>query len=219
MADRKKSKKPSNKTNNIDHLKTDIASFASSLGLSTSLPPSDSSGGFNDVDFRNPKKPTPKPSKPQNRNTHNSKPNQRPNNFSKPTKPPFPDINTNNDKAKSFENLPKLPLISAVNIGVWYEEAEELEGKVAVKMKRVEARNEREWSVEVGKKRKLAERLMAQYTADYEASKGKSGDIKLLLTTQRSGTASDKISAFSVLVGDDPIANLRSLDALLGNLI
>ncbi|KAL6137378.1 hypothetical protein ACLB2K_062670 [Fragaria x ananassa] len=211
MADRKKSKKPSNKTNNIDHLKTDIASFASSLGLSTSLPPSDSSGGFNDVDFRNPKKPTPKPSKPQNRNTHNSKPN-----LSKPTKPPFPDINTNNDKAKSFENLPKLPLISAVNIGVWYEEAEELEGKVAVKMKRVEARNEREWSVEVGKKRKLAERLMAQYTVDYEASKGKSGDIKLLLTTQRSGTASDKISAFSVLVGDDPIANLRSLDALSG---
>ncbi|XP_050383837.1 protein SLOW WALKER 2 [Argentina anserina] len=215
MADRKKrSKKPSN---NVDNLKTDIASFASSLGLSTSLPPSDTSG-FNDVDFRHPKKPAPKrPSKPQNI----SKPqNERPN-FAKPNPkpPPFPDLN-NPEASKSFESLPKLPLISATSIGVWYEEAEELEGKVVGKMKRVVvvvgARNEKEWSGEVAKKRKLAERLMAQYTADYEASKGKSGDIKLLLTTQRSGTASDKISAFSVLVGDDPIANLRSLDALLG---
>ena len=83
----------------------------------------------------------------------------------------------------------------------------------------MEARNDKEWGIEVAKRRKLAERLMAQYTADYEASKGRSGDIKLLLTTQRSGTASDKISAFSVLVGDDPIANLRSLDALLGNVV
>ncbi|PRQ51668.1 putative CCAAT-binding factor [Rosa chinensis] len=219
MADRKKSKKPTN--NNIEHLKTDIASFASSLGLSTSLPPSDSSG-FNDVDFRNPKKPQqrPKPSKPQNskpqnRNTQNFKPNERPN-LSKPPFPSVPDVTSNSEKAKTFENLPKLPLISATNIGVWYEEAEELEGKVVGKMKKAEARSDKEWSGEVAKKRKLGERLMAQYTADYEASKGKSGDIKLLLTTQRSGTASDKISAFSVLVGDDPIANLRSLDALLG---
>lgn len=102
-------------------------------------------------------------------------------------------------------------------MGVWYEEAEELEGKVlGKKTKTAEATNEDEWKGVVANKRKLGERLMAQYTADYESSKGKSGDIKLLLTTQRSGTASDKISAFSVLVGDDPIANLRSLDALLG---
>jgi len=37
-----------------------------------------------------------------------------------------------------------------------------------------------------------------------------------LISTQRSGTAADKVSAFSVLVGDNPVANLRSLDALLG---
>ena len=38
----------------------------------------------------------------------------------------------------------------------------------------------------------------------------------MLVSTQRSGTAADKVSAFAVLVGDNPIANLRSLDALLG---
>jgi hypothetical protein len=38
----------------------------------------------------------------------------------------------------------------------------------------------------------------------------------MLISTQRSGTAADKVSAFSVLVGDNPVANLRSLDALLG---
>lgn len=234
MADPKKSKRPSN--NNMEHLKTDIASFASSLGLSTSLPPSNSSG-FNDVDFRNPKKPqqkpkpapNQKPSEPQNRNTQNFNPQNRNTqkfrpNFSKsdpkPLVPSLPDINNNSEKARNFDNLPKLPLITASNMGVWYEEGEELEGKVlGKKTKTAEATNEEEWKGVVANKRKLGERLMAQYTADYESSKGKSGDIKLLLTTQRSGTASDKISAFSVLIGDDPIANLRSLDALLGNLI
>jgi len=81
---------------------------------------------------------------------------------------------------------------------------------------RVEVRNVEQWKAVVEKKRELGERLMVQYAKDYEASRGQSGDIKMLVTTQRSGTATDKVSAFSVMVGDNPIANLRSLDALLG---
>jgi hypothetical protein len=41
----------------------------------------------------------------------------------------------------------------------------------------------------------------------------------MLLATQRSGTNADKVSAFSVLIGDNPVGNLRSLDALLGILL
>lgn len=38
---------------------------------------------------------------------------------------------------------------------------------------------------------------MTQYAQDYEASRGKSEDIRMLvITKQRSGTAADKVSAF-----------------------
>lgn len=87
---------------------------------------------------------------------------------------------------------------------------------VGKEKKKVEARDLNEWKSFVEKKRELGERLMAQYAKDYESSRGQSGDIKMLYATQRSGTVTDKVSAFSVLVGDNPIANLRSLDALLG---
>ncbi|CAB4302711.1 unnamed protein product [Prunus armeniaca] len=227
MAD-SKSKKPANNSDDIEHLKSDIASFASSLGLATSLPPS-SSSGFNDVDFRKPgpkkpqKKPKPapnqKPTKNQKPNNQNFKSNEKPDSSKPKLTLSSLEDNTNKEKAKNFEkfkNLPKLPLIAASNLGVWYEEAEELERKVLANGKKAEVRNAEEWKSVVAKKRELGERLMVQYVADYESSKGKSGDIKLLLTTQRSGTASDKISAFSVLVGDNPIANMRSLDALIG---
>ncbi|KAJ1408291.1 CCAAT-binding factor [Sesbania bispinosa] len=101
-------------------------------------------------------------------------------------------------------------------LGVWFEDAAELEAKVIGEGKRVEMRNVEEWKGFVEKKREMGERLMAQYAHDYESTRGNSSDIKMLVSTQRSGTAADKVSAFSVLVGDNPIANLRSLDALLG---
>lgn len=69
------------------------------------------------------------------------------------------------------------------------------------------------------KKKELAERLLGQYVIDYEQSRGQSGDIKMVLATQRSGTVTDKVSAFSVLVGDNPIANIRSIDSLVGNVL
>ncbi|KAK2998509.1 hypothetical protein RJ639_024601 [Escallonia herrerae] len=104
------------------------------------------------------------------------------------------------------------------SVGVWYEDAAQLEVKVIGK-KKVEYKNLVEWKNLVAKKKELGERLLAQYTQDYEASRGHSGDIKMLVATQRSGTAADKVSAFSVMIGESPIANVKSLDALIGRMV
>ncbi|KAK7294502.1 hypothetical protein RJT34_17391 [Clitoria ternatea] len=223
------SNKSSTKQEDVELLKADVASFASSLGLSTSLPYS----GFNDVDFRKPKpnKPQKKQKTPQNATPqHTQKPKDKPftqknephvNQNAKPKPEPKPPVlsleDANREKGYyKLRNLPKLPLMKASALNVWFEDAVELEAKVIGEGKRVEMRNVEEWKGFVEKKRELGERLMAQYAQDYESSRGKSSDIKMLISTQRSGTAADKVSAFSVLVGDNPIANLRSLDALLG---
>ncbi|CAK9310566.1 unnamed protein product [Citrullus colocynthis] len=223
MAASKATNKASNTIDDIDALKGEIASFASSLGLASST----QSSGFNDVDFRkkgplkpikHPKKPkrTPEqePTKTQNPKALNPKSKEQPK-----RKPPVLALDDGNDKPRSFDkfkNLPKLPLVKASVLGTWYVDAAELEAKVMGNEKKIEVKNMDEWKKLVQKKRELGERLMAQYAQDYEASRGKSGDIRMLVTTQRSGTAADKVSAFSVMVGDNPVANLRSLDALLG---
>ncbi|KAI9160002.1 hypothetical protein LWI28_004150 [Acer negundo] len=233
----------------IDQLKSELASFASTLGLNSS-----SSSGFNDSDFRktgtikrnNEKKPAfentqnPK-SKNQNKNnkkkhidqnstepqkltengrSHFEQEPRKKNENSKQKPVPKPPVlslasgggGANHDK---FKKLPKLPLVKASNVGVWYVDAEELEKRVCgggeERKKRVVVNFK-----EVERKRELGERLLWQYVADYEGSRGQTGDIKMLVATQRSGTAADKVSAFSVMVGDNPVANLRSLDGLLG---
>ncbi|KAL9304238.1 hypothetical protein ACSQ67_021501 [Phaseolus vulgaris] len=220
----------SNKEEDVDILKSDVASFASSLGLSTSH----SHSGFNDVDFRKakpnkppkkqqpPEKATPQSTqKPKNKTLNkNNGPHEKSNPKPEPKpKPPVLSLENGSSKEKGFnkfKNLPKLPLIKASGLGVWFEDMAELEEKVIGEGKRVELRNMEEWKGFVEKKRELGERLMAQYAKDYESSRGQSGDIKMLVSTQRSGTAADKVSAFAVLVGDNPMANLRSIDALLG---
>ncbi|AES94857.2 putative CCAAT-binding factor [Medicago truncatula] len=234
MAAKSKSDKPLTNTEDINLLKSEVASFASSLGLSTSQT---NSSGFNDVDFR---KTKPKKQQPQQQKTPEKvtpQNNQKPNNktfgksnqphenskLKKPEpKPKPPVLSLNNDANKEkgyynkFKNLPKLPLMKASELGVWFEDAGELEGKVIGEGKKVDVKNLGEWKGFVEKKRVLGERLMAQFAQDYESTRGRSSDIKMLISTQRSGTAADKVSAFSVLVGDNPVANLRSLDALLG---
>ncbi|KAJ6714998.1 CCAAT-BINDING FACTOR-RELATED [Salix viminalis] len=237
-----KSTKPSKE--NIEALKSEVASFASSLGLASSA---SSYSGFNDTDFRNPKpkskpkpkqkdhKPPPPPfQKPQLDKKTSSKPppfrikndkSQKP--ISKPTpKPPVLSLDAGDDqnsnitrKFDKYKNLPKLPLVKAGAVGVWHVDLMELEnkvlgeeskGKLEVKM------GVGEWKSFVEKKRELGERLLWQYGKDYEQGRGQKGDIKMLVATQRSGTNADKVSAFSVLIGDNPVGNLRSLDALLG---
>ncbi|XWS16115.1 hypothetical protein CRYUN_Cryun34aG0057900 [Craigia yunnanensis] len=222
----------------VELLKSDIASFVSSLGFSTdaSLPYS----GFNDADFRKTGslKP-PKPPRTPNNEKRSSQLEKKPNNTQIPktdkntnnnerTKPRPPvlsleDTNKNNSLFREddkFKNSPALPLVKASALSVWYEDEWKLEKKVFGEEENgknaVEVRNVDEWKRLVEKKRELRERLMWQYAKDYELSKGKSGDMKMVLASQRSGTAADKVSAFSFVVADNTVANLKSLDGLLG---
>lgn len=103
--------------------------------------------------------------------------------------------------------------------GVWHDDAAELEEKLIGKDKKIESKSVEEWNDLVEKKKELGERLLAQYAQEYMSSRGQHGDIKMLFATQRSGTAADKVSALSVLIGDNAVANLRAIDSLLGNLI
>ncbi|CAI9779931.1 unnamed protein product [Fraxinus pennsylvanica] len=102
-------------------------------------------------------------------------------------------------------------------MSVWYKDAALLEEKVIGDNKRIKFKSVDEWKGLVEEKKNVGERLMAQYVREYETSRGQSGDIKMLIATQRAGTAADKVAAFTVLVGDNPVANLRSIDMLLAN--
>lgn len=218
-----KPKKPQD-SQNEDVLKSDVASFASSIGLSSSL----SSSGFNDSDFRKtgPLKQTNSTKKETNNKREKPKPlkqnNKNPRNQLKPkVQHPLLSIDDNNNSRgfDKFKNLSKLPLVKAKSLGVWFVDSAELEGKVIGsnnEKKKVEFKNVEEWKSLVAKKKDLGERLLAQYAQDFEASKGQSSDIKMLSATQRSGTAADKVSAFSVMIGENPVANIKSLDALIG---
>ncbi|KMT04769.1 hypothetical protein BVRB_7g169480 [Beta vulgaris subsp. vulgaris] len=262
MANSKPKKSSQATPENMEKIQSDIASFASSLGLASSLP----SSGFNDTDFRPRKKKPQEPqsssqdkspmsqksqnknpnsAKPQNKNPNSQKPQNPKPNTSKPQNPKTNpqkshnqnsnmkndpksrkfsnnngEFSANNNDQRSFEkykNLPKLPLVKANALATWHADQGELEEKVmgGGERKKMEIGDAEEWKNLVEKKKELGERLLAQYAFDYEASRGQSGDIKMLIATQRSGTAADKVSAYSVLIGDNPIANLRSLDALL----
>uniref|UniRef100_A0A5B7B011 Putative CCAAT/enhancer-binding protein zeta n=1 Tax=Davidia involucrata TaxID=16924 RepID=A0A5B7B011_DAVIN len=227
-----KSKK-SEQPQDIELLKSEVASFASSIGIASSLP----SSGFDDSDFRKtgplklsnkppPKKPSEKKPSEKPKFSDDKKPEQRDkfknnknNNNEERPKPRVQPLLVDNPRGvDKFKNLPMLPLVKASLLSVWYVDAAELEEKVigSEAKTKVEFRNVEEWKSLVAKKKELAERLLAQYAQHYESLRGQSGDIKMLIATQRSGTAADKVSAFSVMVGENPIANLRSLDALLG---
>ncbi|KAL0319476.1 UNVERIFIED_CONTAM: CCAAT/enhancer-binding protein zeta [Sesamum angustifolium] len=205
-------------------LQSDLASFASSLGFSSAAAPS---SGFNDSDFRKtgPIKPqsqppsnTQKNSSQKNFNIKNRKPNPRKD--QKPAKNQKYEPRNSNLLAETdnnrFKNLPKLPLVKASALGVWHDDAAELEEKLIGKDKKIEFNSVEEWRSLVEKKKELGERLLVQYAQDYLSSRGQHGDIKMLVATQRSGTAADKVSALSVLIGDNAVANLRSIDSLLG---
>ncbi|KAL6496913.1 hypothetical protein OROGR_028842 [Orobanche gracilis] len=209
-------------------LQSDIASFASSLGLlSSGSAAAVPTSGFKNSDKRKtgpvkPQSQSPstfrKNSSQKNPKIEHRKPNLRRND--KPAANQKHDIRNSNllaDKNDNrFKNLPKLPLVKATALGVWYNDAAELEEKLIGKDKKLEGNNVEEWKVLVEKKKELGERLLAQYAQDYLFSRGQHGDIKMLFATQRSGTAADKVSALSVLIGDNAVANLRSVDSLLG---
>lgn len=236
--------KPLSKSSqDLSLLTSDIASFASSIGLASSLP----SSGFNDTDFRKPaKSQTQKRKKPKKDQKHKNEVkegepnsnigNEEGNAFGaskqnkdapvKQTIQPKPkpgflsiDDESTGIKAKRFDefkSLPKLPLVKASLLSSeWYNDAAELEEKVFGGRK-VAVTSKEDFEGVVEKKRELGERLMWQYAEDFVTSKGKSGDMKMVISAQKSGTVADKITAFEIMVGENPIANMRSLDALLG---
>lgn len=65
-------------------------------------------------------------------------------------------------------------------------------------------------------KRKEAEQLMEKAVSDYEKSRSKDSDTRWLMTARRSGTSSDKVAAMTVMLQDNSMLNLRTLDALIG---
>lgn len=202
----------------------DVASFASSLGLSSAdsdfrKPPKQSSN--NSISNSSSSNPNNNKNKKRDKNNYNNnnKPNKQSKEQPKPrAQPPIAPIDNNPHTFDKFKNLPKLPLVKASSLGIWYVDAAQLELKLLGNgdKTKVEYKNVDEWKLLVSKKKDLGERLMAQYAQDFETSRGKTGDIKMLTATQRSGTAADKVSAFSVMVGENPVANIKSLDALIG---
>ncbi|XXG53403.1 hypothetical protein AAC387_Pa03g1495 [Persea americana] len=207
--------------NETDLIKSDVASFASSIGLSSSSLPKSS---FDDSDFRKsgPLKPTktPKPlppkTPPSSRNPKFQKRTQNPSHHSRPN--PLFDSSKSPQNRTNGQDLPKLPLMKASALsGQWHVDAAELESKVLGEGggRNIGDRNVKEVMRLAPEKKGLAQRLLEQYANDYESSRGTSGDIRLVAATQRSGTAKDKVAAFTCMVDDNPIANVRSLDALL----
>ncbi|XP_047082099.1 protein SLOW WALKER 2-like [Lolium rigidum] len=212
-AKKKKKKKlaASGEEGDLDAIKSDVASFASSLGL---VPGAGSSSGFDDSDFRksgpiNAPKP---PKHPQTPEAASKPPNP------KPTKKPHPLELHGPHTATTTSAATNYPLVKAGALsGQWYADADELETKVLGDRKHAPpAMGLQEMQRLVERKRELAEKLMAQYSRDYDTGRRGTGDLKLLEMSAKSGTSSDKVSAFTCLVEDNPIANMRALDSLIG---
>jgi ribosome biogenesis protein MAK21 len=219
---KKKSKKPSageGDGEDMDLLKSDVATFASSLGLVAGA--GDPAGGFDDSDFRKsgPMKKPPKPPSEQSHQTteNTANPHQNP----KPSKKPHPlELHGPLTTAKPGSVTTNYPLMKAAALsGQWYTDADELEAKVLGARKQAPpAVGLQEMQRMVERKRELAEKLMVQYAREYDTVRRGHGDLKLLEISAKSGTSADKVSAFTCLVEDNPIANIRALDSLFGEL-
>ncbi|XP_066397430.1 protein SLOW WALKER 2-like isoform X2 [Miscanthus floridulus] len=216
----KKAKKPSARGpdgEDLDALKSDVATFASSLGL---LPGAgDSSGGFDDSDFHK-SGPMNKSSKPPSKQPHQNPDNTAtPHLNPRPTKKPHPlELRDPYAATKPGAVNTNYPLMKAAALsGQWYTDADKLEARVLSGRKQVPpAVGLQEMQGIVERKRELAEKLMAQYVREYDAVRRGHGDLKLLEISAKSGTSADKVSAFTCLVEDNPIANMKALDSLLG---
>ncbi|XP_058108729.1 protein SLOW WALKER 2 [Magnolia sinica] len=209
--------KPSKSQNpdSIDLLQSEIASFASSIGLSSSQNPP--STGFDDSDFKKtgPIKP-PKADKPP-RPKLQTQPAVDKNHHPRPKhRPPLlaqPSVHESNS-----QDLPKLPLMKAVReLGCWYVDEAELESKVLGNggsggSTKLDVEKVRRLAEE---KRRVGERLLVQYANEYEKVSMKDGEMRMAKDMQKKGTAVDKVVASTTIVTANPIANLRSVDALL----
>ncbi|XP_020198114.1 protein SLOW WALKER 2 [Aegilops tauschii subsp. strangulata] len=218
---KKKKKKKSaagGEEDDIDAIKSDVASFASSLGL---VPGAGNSSGFDDSDFRK-SGPMSAPKPPKHPQTPEAPANTEPPQNPKPTKKPHPlelhGPRTAATTSATTSATTNYPLVKAGALsGQWYADAAELEARVLGDRKHAApAVGLQEMQRMVERKRELAEKLMAQYSREYDSVRRGTGDLKLLEMSAKSGTSADKVSAFTCLVEDNPIANMRALDSLLG---
>ncbi|ERN00655.1 CCAAT/enhancer-binding protein zeta [Amborella trichopoda] len=225
--------KKTRKGEDIDQLRSEVTEFASKLGLGSAI-----SSGFDDSDFRKTGPIKPSGSSPPSKSTKKneirasnseekrsstaSNSNQKAN-FSKKDKKPngiraFGEkSNRNNETVISREAMPpiknKLPLMKPSSLsGQWYVDASKLESKIVKEGVGIGTKPSDEL---VKEKWEVGGRLMGQYVAEYEQASQKSGDMRMVATAQRSGTGADKVAAFTVLIQDNPIANMRAVDSLL----
>lgn len=213
---KKKKKKPAagGEEDDIDAIKSDVASFASSLGL---VPGAGNSSGFDDSDFRK-SGPMSAPKPPKHPQTPEAPANTEPLQNPKPTKKPHPLELHAPHTAATTSAATNYPLVKASALsGQWHADAAELEARVLGDRKHAPpAVGLQEMQRMVERKRELAEKLIMQYSREYDSVRRGTGDLKLLEMSAKSGTSSDKVSAFTCLVEDNPIANMRALDSLLG---
>jgi len=224
----------------VNALKAEVASFASSLGLAGIS--STQNTGFNDADFQKKgpiksSKPAKNPASKQSakpRELKTAKNDSKPGNIKAfkgkrsqgeegkgPLKGHGPlhsaenaTVGQNNGTAKK---LPKLPLMKPSSLSSpWYANASSVEAKLVPADAKSSA-NLTKPALEalLQTKRQLAQRLMDQYVSEYEISSGKSADMRMVSMAQKSGTTADKVAAITVLVQDNPLANIKALDTIL----
>ncbi|CAI5466910.1 unnamed protein product [Closterium sp. Yama58-4] len=76
--------------------------------------------------------------------------------------------------------------------------------------------SEAEWMALAEQLRGEGDALLKEAAEAYERRKESSSDARWLAAVRRSGTAADRVAALTVVIQDDPVANLSNLDALLG---
>lgn len=116
------------------------------------------------------------------------------------------------------KKLPKLPLMKPSSLSSpWYASAASVEAKFVSTDAKLSANLTKPARESLPQtKGQLAQRLMDQYVLEYEISKGKSADMRMVSMAQKSGTMADRVAAITVLVQDNPLANLKALDTILG---
>ncbi|CAM6129014.1 unnamed protein product [Calypogeia fissa] len=70
----------------------------------------------------------------------------------------------------------------------------------------------------VRKLREEAQQLLDKAAQEYERSRQNNSDAQWLMQARRSGTSTDRVAAMTVILQDNPKANVRTLDALIGML-
>ncbi|CAI7878157.1 unnamed protein product, partial [Closterium sp. NIES-54] len=79
--------------------------------------------------------------------------------------------------------------------------------------------SEAEWMALAEKLRGEGDALLKEAAEAYERRKESSSDARWLAAVRRSGTAADRVAALTVVIQDDPVANLTNLDALLAMVV